>query len=361
MPKPQRDMTVPVLCAVAAMLCFGGVPVCLKYLTGYLDAWTVNAVRYSTAALFWLPFVLVLGRRLKSRRTTGASRSIWLVALIPAAPNLLGQVGWAASPYYAEASTIGFVIRTSFIFTVVFGFLFIPAERPLARRGLFYVGLVVGLAGVFAMFAGKLFSAPRALPLGPGAMAATGAAMGLPAGWPAGSTALAVEGALSALARPKTTPVGFALILGTAICWGAYAVSVRRFLGGYPLRLAFGVTSLYTTAGLVALAAVFGKVHQLLVLAPAEWTLLVVSAMLGIAFGHVLYYRAIHGIGPVVTNGITLIGPLFTYLLAALFLGERLSPIQLLGGLAVIAGGYALVRAKAQLRRAESAGPAIPD
>jgi len=353
-------MTVPVLCAVAAMLCFGGVPVCLKYLTAYLDSWTVNAVRYSTAALFWLPFVLVLGRRLKADRPRGPRRSIWLAALIPTVPNLLGQVGWAASPYYAEASTIGFVIRTSFIFTMVFGFLFVPTERPLARKGMFYVGLVVGLAGVFAMFAEKLISTPPAPTSGPATVAATGT-MVAPAVRPGVATALAVEGTLGALARPRTTPVGFALILGTAICWGAYAVSVRRFLGGYPLRLAFGVISLYTTAGLVMLAAVFGKLHQLLLLAPAEWALLVVSAMLGIAFGHVLYYRAIHGIGPVVTNGITLIGPLFTYLLAAVFLGERLSGMQLLGGLAVVAGGYALVRAKAQLRRAESAGPAIPD
>ncbi|KKK59604.1 hypothetical protein LCGC14_3032730, partial [marine sediment metagenome] len=112
----RRNIVVPALCSVAAMMCFGGVPVFLKHLAKQeynLDSWTVNAVRYGVATLFWLPFVVVLGRRSRAPRAGQARRSIWVAAIVPAIPNLIGQVGWALCPYNAEATTIGFVIRTS--------------------------------------------------------------------------------------------------------------------------------------------------------------------------------------------------------------------------------------------------------
>ena len=54
-------------------------------------------------------------------------------------------------------------------------------------------------------------------------------------------------------------------------------MGVRRCLAGYPLRLAFGVISLYTTAGLVVLMLVFGRYGALASLPARVWVLLVVS------------------------------------------------------------------------------------
>jgi len=313
MRRADRETTIAVVFTCAAMLCFSVVPVFLRHFTRAefgLDAWTVNAVRYGTAAVFWLPFVVVLSRRLPGGAPLPqAGRSVWVAALVPTACNLIGQVGWATCPYYADAPTIGFVIRTSFLFTVVFGFLFIPAERPLARSPLFLIGSAICVGGVATMFGGQ--------PGGDGS---------------------------------GTGPAGLALILATALCWGAYAVCVRRCLAGYPLRLAFGVISLYTTAGLVVLMLIFGQYGALASLPARIWVLLVVSGLLGIAFGHVLYYRGIHGIGPVVASGLMLAGPFFTYLTSVIFLpADRISLARTLGGVAVVVGGLALVRAKARV------------
>lgn len=60
MRKSGREIAIAVLACAAAMLCFSVVRVFLRHLTKHLDCWTVNAVRYSTAAPFWLPFVLRL-------------------------------------------------------------------------------------------------------------------------------------------------------------------------------------------------------------------------------------------------------------------------------------------------------------
>ena len=327
MHPPQKEQAVAVLCMLGTMLCFSSVPVFLRYFASEgMDLWTVNAVRYSVAAVFWLPFVVMIGRRLRAERAgaggqgsgAAAHRSIWLAAIVPTVVNTLGQVGWAAAPYYASASTVGFVIRTSFVFTIVFGFILIPAERALGRRAGFYVGVLISMGGVALM------------------------AFGSPA---------------EAGGQKQTTLTGVAILLGTAVCWGAYAVSVRKYLAGYPLRLAFGVISLYTSAVLVVLMLLFGEYERLAELPGRLWAMLVFSGFIGVALGHVLYYRGIHGIGPVVASSVTLGAPFVTAVLATAFLDEKLAALQLVGGVTVVVGGALLVWVKGVFSRAQ---PELP-
>ncbi len=312
----RRDRAAATAAAMGAVLCFGAVPVFLRDFTRFLDAWTVNACRYSVAAVFWLPFVLFLVRRPPTARHTRARRTIWLAALVPTIPNLAAQIGFAACPYFLKAPTMSFMLRTSFLFAAVVGFVVIPAERALIRRPLFGLGALLSLVGILLLYLEKL-----------------------------GST----DGGPSL--------VGLLLALGTAMGYACYAVAVRKFLWGFPLPLAFGVMSLYTTAVLIVLAAAVGDVGQLAHLPAGRWPLLVVSAFLGITFGHVFYHRAIHGMGPVVANGMLMAMPFWTYALAVAFLGERLTALQLIGGVVVVAGGLALVRAKAQLARSTAPSP----
>jgi len=308
MPPQQgdADRSIAVLCLVAALVGFGVIPIFLRSLTRHLDAWTVNAVRYSTAALFWLPFVVMLERKRKAAASP-PRRSVWRDALVPSAVNLGGQVGWALCPYFVEASTIGFVIRMSFLFTILFGFLLIPAERLLAGNRYFLLGAGVCVLGVGMMFLAKLRTEGRS---------------SLP---------------------------GMGILLGTAVFWGAYAVSIRRYMRGYSLRLSFGVISLYTAAALVVLMLLLGDYAALGGAGGRVWLLLIASGFIGIAFSHVLYYRGIHRLGPVVSSGILMATPFVTLTGAFLILKETMTPIQWLGGLSVVAGGVLLVKAKAQI------------
>lgn len=312
----RRQLTLGLLSAVGATVCFSIVPVFLRYFTDpeyHLDLWTVNAVRYTTAAVFWFPFVLVLGRRFKALDPPPVQRSVWVAAALPALVNLAGQIGWAAAPYFIDAPTIGFVIRTSFLFTIVLGFIFVPPERALAGMSLFYLGAAACLAGTVVMFVGRLGG----------------------------------EQSLS----PKRL-AGLGIIVWAALCWGGYAVSVRRLLTGYPFRLAFGVVSLYTAAAVVVLMLVFGDYPRLAGLPLKVWALLAVSGFIGIAMGHVLLYRGIHSIGPVITSGVQMAAPFVTCSAAAAFLvDETLTGPQLLGGIVVVVGGLLLVKAKAQVNR----------
>lgn len=332
---------------MAAMLGFGTIPIFLRHFADVLDPWTVNGIRYSVGAVFWLPFVLLLQRRSELDRSHAraanddaanadaaleesvelpgdnpgeplpgepivhgaTARNVWRDAVVPSVVNVIGQVGFGICPYFVLASTLGFVTRLSFLFTIVFGFACLAEERLLARRPAFWVGAAVSMFGVVLMFLEKL-----------------------------------QEGGRDSL-------FGLTLIVATAVAWGGYSVSVRLYMARYPVRQSFGVISLYTSAALVLLMLLFGRRGDLGQIDAFLWANLMGSALVGIAFGHVLYYRGIHRLGPVVSSGIMLGTPFVTYLGAALLLGERLSGVELFGGLMVVAGGAMLVAARAQVER----------
>jgi len=307
---PRADWN-GVLCLTGSVLAFGSVPLFLRHFSSHLDAWTVNGVRYATAALIWLPVILVLQRRDPSLRR------VWRAALPPAVVNFLGQVLWAFTPYYNEAPLIGFGIRMSFLFTLVFGLAILPDERALARVPVFWAGVATSLAGLALMY------------------------------W-------------VSLGRQQSSSVfGIALIAVTSVFWGLYAVLVKRCVGGYPARMSFGVISLYTATGVVALLFVRGDWGALGSLGVCNWGLLVASGVVGIAVSHVMLFRAIVRLGAIVTGGATLVTPLVTWLGGLLILGEHMSGGQLSGGLLLVCGAALLVSAQAGLSMAERrSGPA---
>lgn len=286
---------------LGAMLCFAGVPLFVKYFAGFLDAWTVNAVRYATATAFWLPYLLF------ARRAAGSSASFpWKLAIVPAALNTVGQVGWALCPYFNDAAFIGFVTRSSFFFTTIAGFLMLPQERSLLRRPMFWIGAIAITGGLVGMYA-------------------------------------------QGVRHGVTSPAGMAILLGTAACWGLYGVSVKRFVSGYSARLSFGIISTYTTCVLVLLMFLFGEWRDLAAVRLPQWGLLLLSGFLGIAFSHVLLYRTIRSFGAIVTEGVMSLQPFLTAIGAVFFLGERPGWEQWIGGVTLAMGCLSLVRCRMYL------------
>jgi drug/metabolite transporter (DMT)-like permease len=284
-------------CLGLSVLVFGVVPILLKYFTGHIDGWTANGVRYGVSALLWLPFVL------RNRQNVPAARNPWRDALVPSAINIAGQCTWGWSPYFNDASVLGFITRSSFLFAIVFGFWVLRAERPLAHRPGFWLGVAGTGAGVILMYAGGV-------------------------------------------GRGSTTPAGLLLLLLTSAAWGGYAVTVGKYMQGYSVRLAFGIVSIYTTAGLLPLMFLFGDTRQLGGLDSMQWIMLVVSGWLGVALGHILIFRVIQGLGPIVLNAGQSVTPFATALLALAFLGERLSMTQWIGGSVLIGSCMLVLQAK---------------
>lgn len=282
------------------ILFWAATPLILKYFTGVMDAWTVNGLRYLLTAVACLPFVIA------NRKKIPANKNIWRDAAMPALCHLLGQGLWGVAPYYNDATIMMFVSRASLLITVVIGFWLLKSERQLARSPLFWIGVVMTMAGLTAMFGGGLHAGNTSLP-------------------------------------------GMGILLGFAVCWSFYSVFVKKQMSAYPPALAFGVVSLLVAPGLGAAMFAFGNWHAMFTLSWMQWALLAISAWFSIALGHALYYQVVQALGPIICEGSLSLAPFTTALLAFLILGEHLTRGQWFGGILLVAATYFLLMVRKRL------------
>jgi drug/metabolite transporter (DMT)-like permease len=273
------------------------------------DGFTANAVRYPVSALFWMPWLL-FGLR------SGQVRRLCVVALVPAAFNTIGQVFWSISPYYLDASLAAFLFQLSSVWSIIVAFVVFPDERRLAHSPRFWLGVTLAIGGFV------LLSLP------------------------------------SLLNHQGGTPLGILFIFLCGVAMAFYGVSVRYVLRDmHPLTL-FSLVATYTAVALLILAPL-GEPGSLLRLqvGPAIW--LIVSALIGIAFAHGLFYVSVQRLGVAVSYIALMTTPLLTLVGSFLVLGERFSVLQWAGGALLLAGSTAAVHAQVGLRaraRTEPAG-----
>ncbi len=292
----------------ATSACLGAVffwalgPIFIKYLTGYTDSWTQNALRYSAACVFWLPFLVhVALRGVLPGRT-------WRRALVPALANMAMQSLWGAGFYYISPAFMTLLTNTSILWVTGFSLIFFPGERPLLRSPRFWLGLLLSLTGV----AGVLYFKKD--------FAAVG------------------------------TRTGIAIALAEAFMWAVYTISVKVALRDIDSRSGFSVISLYTTVGLWICAILLGHPERAVDMSVPAWAAIVVSGILSIALAHVLYYAAIRRIGTTIPMLVVLSQPFIVFSMSSIFFHERLNALQLLSGVVLLLGSASSIWAQQHLR-----------
>ena len=277
------------LCLLGAAICWGSVPVMLKYLADCIpDGYTTNLLRYPLAAVVYLPWLIVGFRR-------GQLRGLWPVVLIPTAINLVGQTLWATAPYYVTPGMQAFLLRLATLWGILGAFWLFPDERQLAHSVRFWVGGALALAGFTVM-----------------------SAIGLKG-----------EGDIS------TT--GIVIMFFCIVAYGLYGVTVRHAMGKRHPLVVFSVISVLTSIGLIAMAPL-GEPSSLLDLPPLPWAILVLSALMGVAIAHGLYYIAVQRIGVAITSFTLAATPFVSIIGSSLVFGERFSAGQWVGGMVLLAG-----------------------
>ena len=255
------------------------------------------------AAVLWLPALLVM---LRSGRI---DRRIWIAAIFPSVVNTVAQTTWAWGLYFLDPAIVAFSAQINAVWANVLAMWLFRDERGLLRQSLFWLGTLASSTGFLLMVGGH------------------------PNLW------------------SHDTLVGMAILLAGSIPWGLYPVSVRRNMSKYPPVAAFAVIALYTAIACDVLMLGFGEPRAMF---SVSWQVLgwvVLSAILGIGVAHVLYYAALNRLGVAVTAGILLLNPFLTAVLSAVFWGERLRPVQWIGGVGLVAGTAFLVYAKQRLGR----------
>jgi drug/metabolite transporter (DMT)-like permease len=302
MNKQRFDITATLACV--GVLCFWSLgPIFISYLAGYIDSWTQNLLRYLAACLFWLPFLIV------SVKNKQIDRRIWRRAVLPAGANVIFQSLWAVGFYYIGPAFMVLLTKTSVIWITGFSLAFFADERALVKSKRFWSGMALSIIGVIGVLYYKEdFVATR-------------------------------------------TMTGIVIALATAFMFGIYTVSVKTAFRETDSRSGFSVISIYTVAGLCVLGLLFGRPQDCLTMGGWRWACVVISGVVCIALGHVLYYAAIKRIGATIPALVILSQPFAVLAISHVVFGESLNVFQLASGAVLLAGSALAIWAQQHLRR----------
>lgn len=290
-----------VLCCLGALFFWTVGPLFISYLSGHLDAWTQNALRYSVACLIWLPFLLV------SQQRGTLTAHTWRRALIPWIPNVLMQSTWALCFYYAGPALIVLLTKTNILWIAGLSILLFADERALIRSPRFWLGSLLSVAGV----AGVVLSRGN---LGSGG-----------------------------------NGLGILVALATGLFGGLYTISIRIAFPKTDSRLGFSVVAVYTAPTLWLTALFFGDLGQCLHLGFYPWLCIVLSGGMAIAVGHVMFYEAIRRLGATIPALVILAQP-FTVLVGSHYLfHETMTRFQVMFGMLLLAGAGCAILAQRDL------------
>ncbi len=310
---------------------WSSVPIFITHFAGQgVDPFSSNGWRYGLSALFWTPALIACVLGLWG---TKVPRRLWAAAIVPSVFNSVGQTVFTWSFYKIDTTTAVFGLRTQIIFVAIGAYFLFEAERMLLRRPAAWLAMLLVVIGV------------------------------------AGTIYFGLEDK-----QIVVTTLGVVLSVGAGFLFAGYALAVRKYMTGFHPVVAFAVISLYTAIAMVSLMAVFGNRGGLAVvtgdsaLSLREFGYLFLSALLGIALGHVLYYISIARLGVAVSSGVIQLQPFCVAL--GIFALDRNRPPTLgqmgFGGLAFV-GAVLLLRLqwvmskKAHLARLREAAAYSPD
>ncbi len=283
---------------IGIVICWSVGPLFIEYLTGYIDLWTQNALRYIAACLFWLPFLLA------DARAGRIPRKVWTRALVPLAPNLIMQSLWAAAFYYIDPGFATLLVKTSVIWVAVLSITFFSDERGLVRSTYFWLSLVLSGVGVTGVMLFKYDF------------------------------------------QESHTIIGTVIALLFAFMWGLYTVAVKVSMRDVNSRIGFSVISIYTVVGLSVLAMFVGKPGQCLVMPLKVWAAAAVSGIIAIGLGHVLFYVSIHRLGATIPSLVQLSQPFMVIIFSYLLFGESFNALQVIFGIVLLVGSAAAIIAE---------------
>ncbi|MBK8267950.1 MAG: DMT family transporter [Planctomycetes bacterium] len=234
---------------------------------------------------------------------------LWRRALVPTFFNSIGQTFFAFAVYYIEPGLAAFLLRVSLVSSTLGAFLLFADERAMLRSRLFWTGM-----------------------------------------------AMIVIGSISTMmlsVHPISGGSGFGMMLAAmaGIFFGMYGVSVRACMRGVRPTDSFSAIATLTALMMITMMVLKSPTHGMGVfdLSAENWFWLVLSAVIGIAIGHIFYYAAIARLGVAVAAAIVQLSPFLCGIGSVLIFGELLTPGQWVAGAGMVVGASLLIRAE-QLR-----------
>jgi drug/metabolite transporter (DMT)-like permease len=258
-----------------------------------------SSLRFTTAALVFAAITYARERSFRMHKG-----DVLLLAGAVVIGIWLNQIGFVYSLKFTTASTAALVFGTLPIFTM----------------------LIARASGVERL--SKRFVAATTVSFGGVALVALGA-----------------EGDVAG------DPKGIVLALIGAATWATYSVAIAPLMRRYsPFRIS--AIGLLTGAALLLPTAAPQLATQDFHVDPLIWVIFVLAVLGPLVLTNVLWFTAIDRVGPSRASLVANLQPFLGAVFALLILGERMTTLQILGGLA-IATGIALARRPSAFPAAE--------
>jgi drug/metabolite transporter (DMT)-like permease len=137
-------------------------------------------------------------------------------------------------------------------------------------------------------------------------------------------------------------PIGIAFAIAAAAIYAVYIITGTR-LGARIAPLALS-TVVVASAAVVFVVAAALKGPEL-PRTSAGWLAIIAIALVCTVAAITLFFAGLARIGPTQASTLSTVEPLFTVVLAATILGERIAPVQIAGGASILAAVVMLARA----------------
>jgi drug/metabolite transporter (DMT)-like permease len=303
--KEGKEYRAALLQNIGAVALWSLAPSMIHGITGSFPVNFQNASRYLVALLALWPVVLIGSDRARRQDHLRTLRDNAGRILILGLVQYGFQVCYTYSLFLVTPSVMILVYQTQVLFGVLLGAVLFSDERAYIRTPAFLIGLCMALGGV--------------------ALVITGGAKGL---------------------RAAGLGIGVIVVLGAAFSWALLGALLKKLVPRVPPLLT--ISSVYTVAApLFIITYLVTHPGFPIPAAPAgHWALLVASALLAVALGQSLFYKAVPVIGVSTSTSISLLMPLLAAGVSYLAFGETLTPAQLCGAAVLLGGSFIILRAR---------------
>ncbi len=360
-----------ILTIVMALLGWSSIPLFLRHFAESIDPWTSNGWRYGFSALLWAP-VLVVGA---ARGTL--PRGLWRAAFWPAVINAVSQTLFCWAHYKIDPGLLSFGLRANIVFSTIGAALFFAAERRVIRTPAYITGLLMVVGGTL----GTMLLGPS-LPKG---ATLVGVLLAVSSGAGFAGYALAVRHwmhkvpaipSFAAISLLSAIPMlGLMLSIGDTHVKAAppsspahLSQSRRGDLTSSPAHdtsagpsgaspIAHRPLPLRGSSALDLIGRPVthnGAPVTLLGMGIDQFTLLLISAVIGIALGHVFYYHSINTLGLAVSAAVVQLQPVFVSIGSMYLFSEFLTAPQWMSGGVAVAGAVGILWAQQRLSRSRA-------
>jgi len=159
----------------------------------------------------------------------------------------------------------------------------------------------------------------------------------------AGTSVVILGGSVSVQFNPDFF-YGSLVLLATPVLWNFYTVLGKRTLDKYNPILALTYVTVLGGLFLLPFSVADNSIRSALSLSLSSWLAIAYLAVACTLVGYYIWFYALKKVGATVTSSFLFAEPLVTVLLAALFVGEKVTVPIGVGGLLIFLGVYLVTR-----------------